>query len=116
MRFAGAGGVLLCGADSWAWMYPKSSYRVLCVATCSLEGLVARQRTALMYDVFSAAVATAQLLRTLGVVHVFRGREAGLSEGRASAAVARVMRWMNFMSTTERVKRVTGVVDWADLR
>jgi hypothetical protein len=110
----GTGGVLLCGSESWAWIYPKSSYRVLCVETRSLEGFVARQRTASMYDFFSAEVALAQFLRTLGEVHVFFWRDVRLSEGRASAMLAKVTRWRNFMSAMGRVERVTWVTNWAE--
>ena len=80
----------------------------------SREGFVARQRTALIYDFFSAEVALAQFLRTLGEVHVFFWRSVRISEGRASAALAKVTRWRNFMSAMGRVERVTWVTDWAE--
>jgi hypothetical protein len=82
-------------------MYPKSSYRVLCVGICSLEGFVTRQRAASMYDLFSASVALAQFLRTFGEVQVF-WRGASISAGRASAAVAMVVSWRGFMISDQK--------------
>ena len=62
--------------------------------TPSREGLVARHRTALMYDFFSAAVANFQFLRTFGDVHDVVCRDSRpSSKGRANTAVAMVASW-----------------------